>query len=284
MKNQPVKGALAITIAGLMFATMGALIKKLSLDLNNQMVVFCRNICVLAFFVPWFLRNKNRTEIKTKNIRLHIIRSISGLSAMYMYFYTLSKLNLAEAVMLSYTSPFFIPFVASVWLKEPVYKKFIFASIAGFAGILLILKPGTAVFNPNAVFGILAAMTASVAMVSIRRMSDEEPPMRIVFYYTLIATIISFFPAVLAWESPAAHEILLIIAMGCSGFAGQFFVTTGYSLAPSAQVGPFTYTTIFFAALIGFLFLNERFDPMTIAGGIIIVSAGIIALREKASS
>ncbi len=281
MQNKPVKGALAITIAGLMFSIMGTLIKKLSVELNNQMVVFLRNLFVLLIFLPWCLRYKNIENLKTKNLNLHITRSVSGLCAMYMYFYTLSKLNLAEAVMLSYTSPFFIPFVAYFWLGEPLYKKFAAASILGFAGIIMILKPGSEIFNPAGIFGIIAAMSASIAMVSIRKMSDDEPSMRIIFYYTLIATLISFFPAIFSWQNPSPSEFILIVLLGFTGFSGQFFVTKGYSLAPSAQVGPFTYTTIFFASLIGVLYLDESFDIMTLSGGIIIIIAGIIALRTK---
>jgi drug/metabolite transporter (DMT)-like permease len=281
MQNRPVKGALFITMAGLMFAVMGTFIKKLSVNLDNQMIVFARNLCVLTVFSLWFIKRKNRIILKTDFIHLHFIRSLSGLTAMYLYFYTLSQMHLAEAVMLSYTSPFFIPFAAFIWLKEPVYKKFVIASFAGFIGILLILKPGTQVFNPAGIYGIMAAVSASIAMVSIRRMSDNEPPLRIVFYYTLIATFISFFPAVFSWQTPGTEDLILIILMGFAGFAGQFFVTTGYSMAPSAQVGPFTYTTIFFAAIIGVVFLNEKFDMFTASGGIIIICAGIIALRTK---
>lgn len=281
MSNKPVKGALSITISGLMFSVMGALIKKLSLTMENEMVVFSRNICVLIIILPQLFHAENRSRLVTQNFRLHIYRSLSGLTAMYLYFFTLSKMNLAEAVLLSYTSPFFIPFVAYLWLGEPVYKKFILASIAGFVGIVLILKPGTSVFNPNGIYGLTAAFFASIAMVSIRRMADTEPPIRIIFYYTLISVFISFFPALLSWHQPNPKEFLIIILMGLTAFTGQFFVTTGYSLAPSAQVGPFTYTTIIFAALIGIFFLNESFDISTMIGGIIIIMAGIIAIRAK---
>lgn len=280
MTSKPVIGALSITMAGLMFAIMGCLIKKLSITLNNEMVVFSRNLCVLTILLPRLFFKKTRKDLITVNIRLHLIRSLSGLTAMYLYFYTISKMHLAEAVMLSYTSPFFIPFVAFFWLKEPIYKKLIFASIAGFIGILLILKPGTSVFNHNGIYGILAAMFASIAMVSIRRMHETEPTLRIVFYYTTIAAAISLFPALLTWKTPDISQLSIIILMGATAFMGQFFVTRGYLMAPSAQVGPFTYTTILFATLIGYFFLNEVFDLQSLAGGVIIIIAGIIAVRS----
>jgi drug/metabolite transporter (DMT)-like permease len=283
MISDQAKGALSITLAGLCFALMGAMIKKLSITMSNEAIVFSRNLFVLSFFIPFVARKKNRTNLKTSNFRLHLIRSLSGLFAMYLYFFTLSELPLAEAVMLSYTSPLFIPFVAFLWIKEPLDKKFIISAVAGFIGILMILKPGTSIFNFKGIFGIIAAFSASFAMVAIRRMSKTESAFKIVFFYTVIASVISFFPAAAAFTPPSADELILISFMGTAGLAGQFFVTAGYSIAPSAKVGPFTYTTVFFAALIGVFFLNETFDIYSMAGGIIIMLAGILSLSAKKS-
>lgn len=280
MQDRPVKGAISIIISGLMFSIMGALIKKLSIGINNEMVVFLRNVCVLFFIGPViFFKKKNL--FYTKKVKLHLIRSLSGLTAMYLYFYTLSKMPLAEAVVISFTSPFFIPFVAFFWLGENLTKRLVIASITGFFGVLLILKPGTHVFNPIGIYGLIAAMGASVAMVSIRRMAETEPPLRIVFYYTLISTLISFFPALVNWQTINLNQILLAFLIGLTGFVGQFFVTTGYTLAPAAKVGPFTYSSIFFAAMIGVFILGESFDMLTMSGGIIIIVAGVAAIRSK---
>jgi drug/metabolite transporter (DMT)-like permease len=275
MISDEVKGAFSITLAGLCFALMGTMIKNLSLTMSNQTIVFSRNLFVLIFLMPFILKKTNRTNLKTKNLRLHIIRSFTGLFAMYLYFFTLSKLPLAEAVMLSYTSPLFIPFVAFLWLKEPLEKKYIISALAGFTGIMLILKPGTSVFNFYGIFGIMAAFSASFAMVTIRRMSKTESAFKIVFFYTIIAAVISFFPAAAVFKLPGVNELLFISLMGAAGLSGQFFVTKGYSIAPSAKVGPFTYT------LIGIFFFNEKFDYYSMAGGIIIILAGILALSSK---
>jgi len=281
MLSNHTKGALSITIAGLCFALMGTMIKKLSFSMTNETIVFSRNFFVLICFIPFLLRRKNRINLKTDNFRLHLIRGLSGLLAMYLYFFTLSKLPLAEAVMLSYTSPLFIPFIAFLWIKEPLEKKFIVSALAGLIGIILILKPGTSIFNFNGIFGIIAAFSASFAMVAIRRMSKTESAFKIVFFYTLIASVISFFPAIFAFTLPSINQLILISFMGIAGLGGQFFVTAGYSMAPSAKVGPFTYTTVFFAALIGVFFLNETFDIYSMIGGTIIVMAGILSLSGK---
>ncbi|WP_051284424.1 DMT family transporter [Desulforegula conservatrix] len=278
--NRPIAGALNIIAASIMFAFMGALIKKASGSLNSGMVVFFRNSIALVLMLPALLRGRSVGGLKTGELGLHMVRSLSGLAAMYFYFYTLTKLPLAEAVLLSYTSPLFIPFVAYLWLNENVSKRLIAAMLIGFGGVVLIMKPGTGMFQAAAFFGLAAGAVASISMVSIRRMASTEPPFRIVFYYTLIATFASAFPLPWTWITPDPELWLVLLGLGVFACLGQLFVTRGYTLAPSAQIGPFTYSTVLFAAILGFIFWNEKLDFFTLGGGVLILIAGILAARK----
>lgn len=279
--NRPIAGALNIIAASIMFAFMGALIKQASGSLNSSMVVFFRNAVALVLMMPALFRGRSVGGLKTGEFGLHMVRSLSGLAAMYFYFYTLTKLPLAEAVLLSYTSPLFIPFVAYLWLNEKVNKRLIAAMLIGFGGVILIMKPGTGMFQPAAFFGLAAGSVASISMVSIRRMAATEPPFRIVFYYTLIATFASALPLPWSWITPGPELWLVLLGIGIFACLGQLFVTRGYTLAPSAQIGPFTYSTVLFAAILGFFFWNEKLDLFTLGGGILIFFAGILAARNN---
>lgn len=279
--NRPVAGALNIIAASIMFAFMGALIKQASGSLNSGMVVFFRNSVALVLMLPALFRGQSVGGFKTVELGLHMVRSLSGLAAMYFYFYTLTKLPLAEAVLLSYTSPLFIPFVAYIWLNEKVNKRLIAAMLIGFGGVILIMKPGTGMFQPAAFFGLAAGSVASISMVSIRRMAATEPPFRIVFYYTLIATFVSAIPLPWTWMTPDPGLWLVLLGIGFFACLGQLFVTRGYTLAPSAQIGPFTYSTVLFAAILGFFFWNEKLDLFTLGGGSLIFFAGILAARKS---
>lgn len=279
--NRPIAGALNIIMASVMFAFMGALIKAASVSLNSGMVVFFRNAVALVIMIPALYGSSNVGMLKTGEIRLHLVRSLTGLAAMYFYFHTLTKLPLAEAVLLSYTSPVFIPFVANIWLGEKINARLLSAMLIGFAGVVLIMKPGTGMFQPAAFFGLAAGAVASVSMVSIRRMAATEPPFRIVFYYTLIATVASALPLPWAWTTPDREIWIILFAMGIFACLGQLFVTRGYTLAPSAQIGPFTYSTVLFAAVIGFFIWGEKVDLFTLGGGILIFAAGILAAAKK---
>lgn len=278
--NRPIAGALNIIAASIMFAFMGALIKEASVSLSSGMVVFFRNIVALFFMLPAVYRGNGIGGLRTGEIGLHLVRSLTGLAAMYFYFYTLTKLPLAEAVLLSYTSPLFIPFVAYIWLNEKVSKRLVAAMLIGFGGVILIMKPGTGMFQPAAFFGLAAGALGSVSMVSIRRMAASEPPFRIVFYYTLIATMVSALPLPWTWIMPDKGLWFILIIMGVFACLGQLFVTKGYTMAPSAKVGPFTYSTVLFAAILGFFYWGEKLDIFTLGGGILIFGAGILAAKK----
>jgi len=263
-----------------MFAIMGVLVRKASATLSNEMVVFMRNLMALVFVMPIFIVRNGMSGMKTDKPLFHILRGVAGLSAMYCYFYSLAHMKLAEAVLLSYTSPLFIPIIALIWLKEPVSRTIRSAVFIGFMGVIFILKPGFGIFQPVALIALIAAMFASLAMVTIRRMSDSEPPGRIVLIYSLLTTLISSIPLVWAWETPQKSTLIILVLLGIVAMTGQFLLTKGYSLAPAAQVGPFIYSTVVFAAIFGWFFWDEALDLYTLLGAMLVCIAGIVATRR----
>lgn len=279
-RNKPLAGALFVLSASFTFAVLGALIKVVSTSLTNEMVVFFRNLCALIFILPWIWYRRPIGGVKTAFFQLHLLRSLAGLGAMYCFFYAIAHLQLSEACLLASTAPLFIPVIAYIWIHEPVAQKVRGAIIIGFIGIVLILKPGFGVFQPVAIVGLTAGIFVALAMVSIRRMSSSEPTIRIVFYFTVLGTLISAVPLVWSWQSPQPKIWWLLVLIGLLAAVGQFMLTKGYSLAPAAQVGPFTYGNVVFATFLGWLFWGESLDSTTWIGAFLICIAGIIATRR----
>jgi drug/metabolite transporter (DMT)-like permease len=263
-----------------MFAMVGTLVKVVSTSLNNEMVVFFRNVCAFIFILPWLAYSRPPGGIRTNCLRFHLLRSAAGLGAMYCFFYAIAELQLSEAFLLSSTSPLFIPLIAYVWMREKVTCRARGAVITGFIGIVLILKPGFGIFRPAMLVALAAGLLAATAMVTIRRMSFSEPAIRIVFYFTIFSTMISAGPLFWSWISPLPEIWWLLILMGFLAAVGQVFLTRGYSLAPAAQVGPLTYGNVVFATLNGWIYWGETLDLMTWAGAFLVCVAGIITTRR----
>jgi len=279
-RNQPLAGALFVLSASFVFAILGALIKVVSFSLNNEMVVFFRNVCALIFILPWLWYSRPPGGVRTGCFQLHLLRSIAGLGAMYCFFYTIAQLQLSQAFLLVSTAPLFIPVIAYVWIREPVANNVRGAILIGFAGIVLILKPGFGMFQPVALVGLAAGIFAAMAMVSIRRMSTTEPAIRIVFYFAVLSSVISAGPLVWSWQSPRREIWGLLILIGLLATVGQFFLTKGYGYAPAAQVGPLVYANIVFATCIGWIFWGETLDLLTWSGAFLICLAGVITARR----
>ncbi|MGD2063195.1 MAG: DMT family transporter [Nitrospirota bacterium] len=280
MDTQQVRrGAALIATASLLFAAMGASVKIASCSLPNEMVVFFRNAAGLVALLPWLLRRGVPT-LSTGCFSLHLLRAVSGVSAMYCFFYAIGRMHLAEAVLLNYTMPLFIPFIALVWLREPIPSGVMGAIAIGFAGLLLILKPGPGLFTSAAPVGLASGVLAAVAMVSIRRLTRTEPTTRIVFYFSLIATVVSSLPLTWSWQTPTATQWVPLLASGVFATAGQLFLTHGYAHAPAARLGPFIYLAVVFAGLFGWGLWREIPDALSLTGMAIVCLAGAMTLRS----
>jgi drug/metabolite transporter (DMT)-like permease len=279
-RNKPAAAALFVLGASFVFSILGALVKVVSSSLGNEMVVFFRNVCALIFLLPWLWYSRPPGGIRTNCFQLHLLRSMAGLGAMYCFFYTIAHLQLSEAFLLVATAPLFIPLIAYVWMQEKVSRNVKGAVCIGFVGIVLILKPGFGIFKPVALAGLSAGILAALAMVSIRRMSATEPAIRIVFYFTVLSTLISAGPLLWSWRPPQPVIWGLLLLIGLLATVGQFLLTKGYSYAPAAQLGPFTYANIIFATLIGWIFWGETLDLPTWLGAFLICVAGIITTRR----
>jgi drug/metabolite transporter (DMT)-like permease len=276
-RSRPVAGGLLVLTSALLFSGVGALVKVASADLPTEVIVFFRNAVAMVLLLPWLRIRHRSLSLKTSCPHLHLLRAASGLSAMYCFFLALKLLRLADAMLLCYTLPLFIPIIEWFWLKEPVSRQTKIAVIVGFIGIALVLKPGFGLFQAAGLVGLASGLLAALAIVGIRRMTATEPVVRVVFYFTVFGTLVSAVPLPWAWEIPEGPMLWVLCTMGVLAIIAQMCLTKGYSLAPAGQVGPFNYGNVVFAAVLGWVFWGETLDGLTLVGAILTCSAGIIA-------
>lgn len=280
MSNQLARGAVFLLLGELCLAIMAAFIKHLSGQVSHETMVFARNLFGLIALLP-ILGRFGVADLKTQQFPMHLLRTLSGLSAMYGYFYVIAHMPLAEAVLVKLSAPFFLPLIAFIWLKERISLITLWSIVLGFIGVIFVLRPGSESFQPVALVGIAAAVLASVAKVCIRRMAPSEPSHRIVFYFGLLATAISAIPAFWHWQPPTNHGAWLwLAAIGLAGTCGQLLMTQAYLVAKPGQVGPYTYSSVVYASIMGWIFWQEALIWTTVVGCILIIAAGIINMRK----
>jgi len=184
-------------------------------------------------------------------------------------------------VLLNQSMPLFIPLVERTWVGGRIPRRLWGVLALGFAGLLIILRPGTGVFEPVALVGLASAVFASISQVGIRRLTRTEPVTRIVFYFGLVASVASAPPAAWWWKSPSAATWGVLLLMGVFATVGQFTLTRAYVYAPAASVGPFLYAGPVFAGLLDWLIWGRLPDALFVLGAGIVVAAATLALRLR---
>lgn len=259
---------------------MAASVRVASSLLPQSEVVFFRNFFALLFLLPLLWRSGQR--LATRRLGLHLLRAVSGLAAMYLYFYALARLPLADALLLNYTSPLFIAFFAVLWLGEEMTGPRLVALSLGLVGVALLFHPSSAIASLAGLLGLASGALAGLAMASVKKLSATEPAIRIVVWFALLATLMSAVPMLVGGLAlPTAEGWMWLIGIGLFGNVGQLGLTKAYAMVPASQVSPLGYSSLLFAGLIGFFGWGELWDLLGWLGAATISTAGILVARER---
>jgi drug/metabolite transporter (DMT)-like permease len=289
-------GVLLKILAALCATLMLACVKGLNGAIPTGEVIFFRSFIALFPLLIWLKMQGNVLEnLKTRNLFGHFVRGFSGTGGMYFNYLALVYISLADATALSYAAPLFTVIMAAMLLKERVRVSRWIAVVVGLSGILIMLSSSLsangALFshgasNATASLGValalLAALCSATSNVQIRFLNGIEKPGAIVFYFSLMTTVIGLATALFGWTKPSAMQLLLLVGCGLFGGLAQILVTLSLRYADASLLAPFDYTTLVWSMLIGYLFLNSLPGSTTLLGASIVALAGIFAVwREK---
>jgi drug/metabolite transporter (DMT)-like permease len=263
--------------AAFSFAVMGLAVKLASHWLPTSGVVFWRSLLSWLLIAPFALRQG--AGIRTPHWREHLLRAGFGVAAMLCFFFAIDELGLAEALLLNYSLPLFLPLVERLWLREAIPAGLWRPLLTGALGLALILKPGIDVFRPAALVGLLGAVLGAAAQVGVRGLTRKESALSIVWYFSAISSLLSVLPAAHGWVTPPPSAWPSLLGMMLFGTVAQLLMTRAYALAPAGRVGPFIYASVAFAALFDWLVFQRRPNAVSAAGAALIVIAGVMALR-----
>jgi len=264
-----------LTLSALLFSVMGICIRYASHSVDNFTIVFFRNLVGLILFLPFILK-QGTSFVKTEKLWMHTWRSLIGLAAMYGFFYAIAHLKLSNAMVFTYSSPIFIPLIAWLFLKEKITKVMLYAAGLGFIGVFCVAKPDQGLLNWVSMVGIASSLFASMAFVTVRALTQTEPPERIVFYFCFIGSLLSVIPMFWVWRPYHLQELFFLIAAGVLANISQIFMSHAYRLAPAGQIAPVNYMAIIFAGIWGFLLWNEIPDFYSLIGFVFILLAIVL--------
>jgi drug/metabolite transporter (DMT)-like permease len=274
------RGALCMVASGACFAVMMAMVRLLSHDVHPFVTAFFRNALGLLFLMPWLARAGFGT-IRTGRLWVHSLRAAFGLAAMLCLFTALSRMPLAEVTALGFTAPLFATVGAALVLRERVRARRWTATMIGFFGTLIVLRPGIAVIDPATPIALAAAVFMAAAMLSIKSLSRTEHPNAIVFMMGVLMAPASLIPASFVWTTPSAGDVPWLLLMGGAGTAGQLFLTRAFAFADASAVMPFGFAQLVLVSAFGYVIFGERPDAWTWLGAAVIVASTVYIVRRE---
>ncbi len=275
-----VRGMALIAVSALCFAAMHGLIRHVTGDLHPFEAAFFRNLFGLLFFLPWFARVGLR-PLRTGRLRLHALRGGLQVLAMLSFFMALSITPLAEVSALSFSAPLFASLGAIVFLGEKMRLRRWSALIIGFAGALVIIRPGFETIDVGFVLVIFSAALWAGTMLVIKVLARGESSLTITAYMGLFLTPLSFLPALFVWQWPSVAQLVLLAAIGGLGSVGHLAMAQAFKEAEVSAIMPADFTRLIWATIIGYLAFAELPDLWTwIGGAVIFASTTYIAFRE----
>ena len=277
----PLRGGLWMTGACVCFASMNAIIRHLSADLPPFEIVFFRNLMGLAFMLPWLLR-AGPTALRTANQKLYVGRALIGLASMLLWFSALALMPLAEATALSFTAPLFATICAVAVLGETVRLRRWTATIVGFVGAMIVLRPGFQAIGLPELLVLASAATAGLSAITVKQLTRSEPPNAIVTYMTLYIMPPSLVFALFVWVTPPWATIPWLAVLGLFATLGHQAMTRAFAATDTSLVMSFDFARLPFVAVIAWFAFGETPDIWTWVGAAVIVAATVyVAHRES---
>lgn len=271
--------SLWMLLASLMFAAMGACVKLASdLQASLAQIVLFRGAPSVLLLLLWALAT--RRSLRPKSWRLHIARNVTGVCSMWLGFFAISVLPLATAVSLNYTSPLFIAgwMLLRDWKQRDIVRTI--AVLAGFAGVLAILRPSIGEDQlVGVIVGVIAGACAALAMMQVRSLGRiGEPEWRTVLFFSCFVCFTGGVGlAYQGWPMLDLAGWLTLVGVGLFGLVGQLALTRAFGLGSALLTAALQYTTIIFSALIALVIWEDMPDWMAWSGMALIVASGLLS-------
>lgn len=269
-------------LATIAFTGMHAAIRGMSANLHPFEIAFFRNLFGLFVVAPWFVRF-GLQPLRTRRLGLHGVRALLNVVAMLSFFYALSLIPLAEATALGFSAPLFATLLAIPLLGEVVGWRRWSAILVGFAGTLVVTRPGMQALDLGHILMIGSTAVWGFALIVIKMLGRTESAVTITSYMLLLMVPLSFVPAALVWQWPTAGQFGWLVAIGIMGTVAQLLMTQALKEGDTNTVMPLDFFKLIWAGALGYLLFSEVPDLFTWLGGAMIFASVIyITLRERA--
>jgi drug/metabolite transporter (DMT)-like permease len=251
-----IQGIFLMLISSICAASMHVVVKIVALDIHPFEIFFLRQSIALVLLVPIFM-NIGFAALKTERPGLHLMRGIFMTAGGMTWFWALSLVPLAKVTALNLSAVLFTVLGAIIFLKETSELKRWAALIFGFAGVIVIMRPGYEIISFSVILVVLTRVFPMSSRLISKVLSRTDRTPTIVVYGTLAMSIFSIIPALTVWITPNLEQFGLIVLISLAGTLSQLAMMAAYKVADLGAIEPFHFVRLIWAALLGFVFFGE---------------------------
>jgi len=279
--DEPLRGIFFMCLAMALIACQEAMAKYLGQYLPMLQVIGARYFGHFLLMAVVLMPRHGSGVFRARRPLVQVGRSVLLLVDTCLFFFSLTMIGLAEATAIFFTVPLLVALLSVILLGEKPGLKRLLAVIVGFAGMLVIIRPGSGVIGYGALLAFGAAICVSVFNIITRRLADEDP-IAVTMFYTALAGALVMLPIVpFVWASPEGwRQWAALLLIGIAGGAAHSCIIASHVFAPASTVAPFMYSQIFWAVGFGFLLFGALPDRYSVIGGLIVIGSGLYLLRQ----
>jgi len=283
--NSPDRPLLAIGLllgANFVFTAMDGFAKGLAgTGMAAEQIILIRYLLVTALLVPAVLRHWRGRPWRTGRPVAHVVRGVLLIGSATLFVHAMTHLPLETATAIGFVSPLYVTALSIPFLGEKVGIRRWAAVGAGFLGVMLILRPGTDVFQPAMLIPLVSSLCWAGGLIITRQMRGTEKPLTILIWSTA-AGLVAIAPLGLAdWRPPTVRDWGFFAAIAACHVAGQYLTIRAFMLASASLIAPFSYSTLLWAMLIGAFAFGSFPDAATLIGAGVLVAAGVYVWHRE---
>ncbi|MDA1324966.1 MAG: DMT family transporter [Proteobacteria bacterium] len=275
-----VRAGVWMSLAGLSFAAMAVMIRVLAKEIPPLEIGFFRAFIAFLMMVPYAIRSGPGIW-HSSNHKVFASRGVTGAIFIMCFFPGVALMEIADAQALTFTTPLYGMMLAMLFLGERLRVNRIIALAIGFAGALIIIRPGFQSVNIGAVLVLISALSGSGSGTLLKFATRSDPPDKTVFFHGLYMTPLTLVGALFDWQWPSLWQLVLLAVMAGLATLNQRFLSRAFAAADATAVFPFVFMRLPFGALLGFLVFQELPGIWVWLGGAVIFGAAFYLARQE---
>ncbi|MDP6564409.1 MAG: DMT family transporter [Alphaproteobacteria bacterium] len=277
----PGRGIACMIGGGLLLTLNDAVVKWLSGDLPLGEILLLRGLGALTVIALVLLWRRDVGALRVRFPWAQVVRASLMVAGTFLFVSGLRRMPLADCISLAFIGPIFVTALAPVFLGEQVGWRRWLAVLVGFAGVVVMLRPGGDSLNWAALLPVSAALTGAFRDLLTRRISASESTLTTLLYSTLGVTLAGGLTAPLGWQTPAIGDLGLLALAGLFLCGAHFLHIETFRFAEAALVTPFKYVSLLWGVVIGFLLWADVPDRWTVAGACLVIGSGLFILHRE---